>query len=277
MKKSCFLAILAFAAIAAITLATSCSNSHSEKVDPIYGTTPVTNAFYTDANGNENFPLDQYHKLGLEGDTSAQRALVNQYRKVLTANVIRQYPEITDENNIHFILGSGFAKDVKSGDGKTHSGRFQNELIIILNDPSIHDTLFLACGNGMLSPLEFSDRHDFGHAERWRFTIQKGEGLANHLPELQQWASVANDLQIPIMNAKGEIVPISVYQKYLGEYTAYLFEGDVIDVLAGKVYNKAGQEADFDRRLAEAEKSKAEQQKANKTKKPQKGKQGKRR
>lgn len=243
--------LIALVAIVAVALS-SCKH-----VDPIHGTQPITDAFYTDANGNENFPLDRFHELGQAGDTVGQRALVDQYRKQLTSNVVRQYPEITDENNIHFVLGSGFAKDVKSGDGKTYSGRFQNELIIILDDPSIHDTLFLACGNGMLSPLQFSDRHDLGTAERWRFTILPGEGLAHHLPELQAWAEVANDLSIPIKDKDGNVVSQEKYLNYLGRYQSYLFPYDVVDVLAGKVFNQQGQEADFERRLAEAEKAAA--------------------
>lgn len=257
MKKNIIIALVAILLVAFV----SCNN-----VDPIHGTQPVTNAFYTDANGNENFPLDRFHELGQAGDTVGQRALVDQYRKQLTSNVVRQYPRISDERNIHFILGSGFAKDVKSGDGKTHSGRFQNELIIILNDPSVHDTLFVACGNGMLQPLEFSDRHDFGHAERWRFTILPGEGLAHHLPELQAWAEVANDLSIPIKDKDGKVVSQEKYLNYLGRYQSYLFPYDVVDILAGKVFNQQGQEADFERRLAEAEKAAAEKAKATKGK-----------
>lgn len=257
-RRYFFIAVIAILVIAA----TSCKN-----VDPVHGTEKVTNAFYTDAKGNENFPLDHFHELGQAGDTVAQRQLVDHYRKALTANVIRQYPQVTDENNIHFVLGSGFAKDVKSGDGKTYSGKFNNELIIIIDDPAVKDTVFLACGNGMLSPLEFSDQHDFGTAERWRFTILPGEGLAHHLPELEAWAKVAGELSIPIKNASGEIVSQETYLNYLGKYESYLFPYDVIDMLNGKVYNQAGQEADFDRRLAEAEKAKAEQQKAKKGKK----------
>lgn len=249
-------------AIMLIVAFVSCNN-----VDPIHGTQPVTNAFYTDANGNENFPLDRFHELGQAGDTVGQRALVDQYRKQLTTNVVRQYPEITDENNIHFVLGSGFAKDVKSGDGKTHSGRFQNELIIILNDPSIHDTLFLACGNGMLSPLEFSDRHDFGNAEQWRFTIKEGESLATYLPTLTEWGRTAEDLGIPIKDQKnGNVVSSDTYLNNLGKWESVLFEGDVIDLLAGKVYNKAGQEVDFQRRLEESEKANAPKTKSNRPK-----------
>lgn len=252
MKKSIIIALVAILLVAFA----SC-----KRVDPIHETVPMTNAFYTDASGNQNFPLDRFHELGEAGDTVGQRALVDQYRKQLTANVVRQYPQITDENNIHFVLGSGFAKDVKSGDGKTYSGRFKNELIIILNDKSVHDTLFLACGNGMLSPLEFSDRHDFGNAEQWRFTILPGEGLAHHLPELQAWAEVANNLEIPIKDKDGKIVSQETYLNYLGRYESYLFPYDVVDVLAGKVFNRQGQEADFERRLAEAEKENAQKSK----------------
>lgn len=258
MKKNIIIALVAILLVAFV----SCNN-----VDPIHGTQPVTNAFYTDANGNENFPLDRFHELGQAGDTVGQRALVDQYRKQLTSNVVRQYPRISDERNIHFILGSGFAKDVKSGDGKTHSGRFQNELIIILNDPSIHDTLFLACGNGMLSPLEFSDRHDFGNAEQWRFTIKEGESLATYLPTLTEWGRTAEDLGIPIKNQKnGNVVSSDTYLNNLGKWESVLFEGDVIDLLAGKVYNKAGQEVDFQRRLEESEKANAPKTKSNRPK-----------
>jgi len=251
---------IALVAIATIAVMASCKKN----VDPVHGTQAVTNAFYTDAEGNQNFPLDQFHKFGMVGDTSAQRQLVDEYRKILTANVVRQYPQVKNEENIHFILGSGFAKDVESGDGKFYSGKFENELIIILDDPSIHDTLFLACGNGMLQPLEFSERHDFGTAERWQFTILPEEGLAHHLPELEAWAEVANNLSIPIKDKDGNIVSQETYLNYLGKYESCLFPYDVVDVLNGKVYNQAGQDVDFDKRLAEAEKAKAEQQKAKK-------------
>lgn len=249
MKKSVF---FAFVAIIVVALS-SCA-------DPIHNGDPVDVTYAT------GFPLDQFHELGKVGDTMAQLQLVEQYRRQLTANVIQHYPDIQDENNIKFVLGSGYAKNVLTGRGKTHSGKFENELIIILNDPSVQDTLFLACGNGMLSPLEFSDSHDFGSAERWRFTIMPGEGLAHHLPELEAWAKVAGELSIPIKDAFGEIVSQETYLNYLGKYESYLFPYDVIDMLNGKVYNQQGQEADFERRLAEAEKANAEKAKAKKGK-----------
>ncbi len=240
MKKIMF-ALIAIAVIVAVMA--SC-----KKVNPVRDTEPVTNAFYTDANGNENFPLAEFHKLGEAGDTLGQIQLVEKYRKQLTANVVRQYPEIQDEKNIKFVLGSGYAKDVESGDSKLHSGNFDNELIIVINDPQVKRVLFLTCGNGAMAPIDFSDQHDLGTAAQWRFTIQEGEGLAHHLPALQAWAEIANNLSIPIKDKDGKVVSQETYLNYLGSYTTGLRTGDVIDVIAGKVYDKNGNEVNFNRR-----------------------------
>ena len=239
MKKNLFIALVAIATIAAIA---SCT-------DPIHNDDPVDTSY------SIGFPLDQFHELGKAGDTDAQQKLVDQYRRQLTANVVRHYPNIQDEKNIKFILGSGYAKDVKTGSGKTLSGKFSNELVIVIDDPNIRETLFLACGNGMLSPLRFHESIDLGTAKKWRFTIKEGEGLAHHLPELEAWAGVANDLSIPIKDASGKIVSQDTYLNYLGRYETILFPGDVIDLVAGKVYNKAGQEVQFDRRMEETRKA----------------------
>ena len=233
-----------FAILATVMMAlASCGN----KVDPIHGTVPVDTTFWSGTTEDTYFPLDQFHKLGEANDTVGQRTMVDKYRKVLTANVVAHYPNIKDEKNIRFVLGSGYAKDVKSGDGKTYSGEFKNELIVIIDDPEVKETLFLACGNGMLSPLELYTRSDFGTAERWRFTIQKGEGLATYLPRLKEWGKVATELKIPIKDKDGKVVSEEIFFNYLGKYESLLFEGDVIDLLAGKVYYK-GKEVDFDRR-----------------------------
>ncbi len=243
--KRIFFAIMAIASLAVLA---SCSGS---SVDPIHETVPVDSTF------RSYFPLDEFHRLGNINDTVGQRAMVDQYRKILTANVVNHYPNIKDEKNIKFVLGSGFAKDVMSGDGKTYSGQFKNELIIIVDDETVKDTVFLACGNGMLSPLNLSDSHDFGTAEQWRFTIKKGEGLANYIPQLEEWGKVATNLKIPIKNKDGKVVSQKTYLNYLGKYESLLFEGDIIDLLDGKVYNKAGQEVQFDRRQAETRKANA--------------------
>ena len=254
----------------------SCGN----EVDPVHGTVPVDTTFWSGvpAEGQQvsdtRFPLNEFRALGEKNDTAGQKALINKYRKELTVNVVRHYPSIKNEKSIRFVLGSGFAKQVKSGDGHTYSGSFKNELIIIINDENVKDTVFLACGNGMLEPLEFAFQSDFGSAEQWRFTIQSGEGLANYLPQLEQWANVANELKIPIKDAKGKVVGSEVFTKYLGKYESLLFTGDVIDLIDGKVYNKAGQEVDFNRRMSETKKANAKiaKEKAAKAKAKKKAK-----
>lgn len=250
--KNLFYTFMVIMTVAAIT---SCKKS----VDPIHGTKPVDTSYWqgnvTTADGDTiettvdaYFPLEEFKALGEKNDTAGQRTMVNKYRKVLTTNIVAHYPSIKDERNIRFILGSGFAKNVKSGDGKVYSGKFKNELIIILSDPSVKDTIFLACGNGMLSPIEDLVSSDFGNAERWRFIIQNGEGLAHHLPALQEWGEVAENLRIPIKDKDGKIVSKDTYLSYLGRYTTALRTGDIIDLLAGKVYDEKGKEVDFQRR-----------------------------
>lgn len=257
-KFNSVVANLVVVIVVAIAFA-SCGN----EVDPVHGTVPVDTTFWAGvpAEGQQvsdtRFPLDEFRALGEKNDTAGQKALINKYRKELTVNVVRHYPSIKNEKSIRFVLGSGFAKQVKSGDGHTYSGSFKNELIIIINDENVKDTVFLACGNGMLEPLEFAFQSDFGSAEQWRFTIQSGEGLANYLPQLEQWANVANELKIPIKDANGKVVGSEVFTKYLGKYESLLFTGDVIDLIDGKVYNKAGQEVDFNRRMSETKKANA--------------------
>lgn len=249
MKQLNFLVLLVF-----MVWGVSCT-------DPIHNDDPVDTSYST------GFPLDQFHRFGEAGDTAAQRKLVNRYRKQLTTNVVNHYPDIQDEKSIKFVLGSGFAEDVLTGSGKTNSGDFNNELIIIINDSLVSDTVFLACGNGMLSPLKLRTSSDFGTAEKWRFTIQKGEGLATYLPQLRNWGRVANDLRIPIKDENGNIVSQETYLNYLGKYQSSLFEGDVIDLIEGKVYNKSGQEVDFERRQAETKKANIENAKVEAKKK----------
>lgn len=249
MRKTIFIAFVAIATIAAMA---SCNT------DPIHGTAPVTRAFFTDEEGKSNFPLEEFHQYGQEGDTLNQRKLVNKYRKTLTANVVRKYSEysLTPEN-IKFVLGSGFAKNVQSGDGKTYNGKFRNELIIIIDSDTVKDTVFLACGNGMLSPLRLKSQSNFGTAEQWRFTIKKGEGLATYLPDLKEWGKTAEDLGIMILDEQGNQVTSETYMTHLGKWRSLLFEGDVIDLIAGKVYNENGQQVDFARRKAESVKENA--------------------
>lgn len=263
MKNLCI-----FVAIVAIMMTiTSCKKN----IDPIWGTVPVDTAL------TAHFPLERFHQLGIAGDTAAQKALVNQCRKQLSYNIMGKYPCIKDSKNILFVLGSGFADSVLSGDGKKYSGKFDNELIIILTDSCIKDTLFLACGNGMTRPIRFKHRSDLGTAESCRFEIQPGQGLAHHLPKLQAWANIAGEVNIPIKNEKGKVVTSNTYLNYLGEYETLLFPGDIIDMCKNKAFNKFGQEIEFERRLSETRAANAEIAKAMKAKAKTKAKKGKKR
>lgn len=210
---------------------------------PIWDTEPMDITYTT------NFPLDQFHKLGMANDTLGQKKMVDQYRKQLTRNIMSHYPCVTNEKNIRFILGSGYVKKVLSGDGKTYNGQFKNELIIIVNDSCVKDTVFLACGNGMLSPIRWNKYSDWGSVEKCRFIVQEGQSLAYFLPSLEDWGIQAQEIGLPILDKKGKYTSSKVYLNYLGEWwSGYLFPGDIIDLCKGIITDKNGHEIDFTRR-----------------------------
>lgn len=266
MRHSVIIALVAIATVAALA---SC---HRKKVvDPIHDTKPVDTTWWSGTpsvseNGEilpskSRFPLDKFYELGQAGDTASQRKLVDDYRMHLTANVVSHYPKVTSHKNIHFYLATGYAKDVKSGNGKAYSGNFRNELLIVINDPAAKDTVFLACGNGMLSPIDFDSFEyviDFGTAVPWKFTILPGQGLAHHLPSLQAWGEVASTTPIPIKDKKTrEVVSPDKYLNYIGEWESILFAYDTVDVLNNYVHNLKGQEVDFERRMQESREANA--------------------
>lgn len=247
MKRSIFLAVMAI-----VFVAFASCNRHNEEIDPIYGTKPVTNAFYTDADGERNFPIEEYHRLGQKGDTTTQRALVNAYRKQLTRNVVRQYPQISEEKNIHFILGSGFAKDVMSGDGKTYSGKFKNELIIIIDDPAVKDTVFLACGNGMLSPISFDSQTNFGEGDAW-IEVKENDSYAKFFPD--SWGERAKKADVGIRDERGKMVTPETYRTNGGNYYSMLRPGDKINIITGVVVDENWKRVDFRSRQYDTERA----------------------
>lgn len=243
MKKQ----FLSFALVISIlTFFASCKQK-----SPIWDRTPSDTTFST------GFPLTEFHKLGEANDTVAQKAIVNKYRRQLTKNIMSHYPCVRDEENVRLVFGSGKVKDLLSGDGKTYSGKFKNELIVIVNDSCVRDTVFLACGNGMLSPINFKSYSDWGSVEKCKFEIEKGQSLAYYLPKIESWGIKANELGIPIADADGKVVNHKVYMNQLGKWwSSYLFPGDIIDLCDGTVKNKAGQVVDFERRILETKKLK---------------------
>ena len=92
------------AILATVMALASCNKG---KINPIHDTKPVDTSFWrgnvTNTNGDTiettvdaYFPLEEFRKLGEANDTAGQRAMVNKYRKVLTANVVAHYPQIKD-------------------------------------------------------------------------------------------------------------------------------------------------------------------------------------
>jgi hypothetical protein len=220
----------------------SCSTS----TDPIWGVAKVDSTFAF------NFPLQQFHELGMKGDTVGQKRLYLENKAQLDRNVLKHYPCVKDVKSISYALGSGMAERVRSGDGKLYSGKFKNELIIMVNDSCKKDTVFLACGNGMLTPLKLSSSMNWGNPVQCRFEIKPGQGLAHYKPQLEEWAKTSGQLEIPIKNEEGKIVKQTTYLNYLGEYESVLFPGDILDLCQNKVFNKKGEEVDFARRLKES-------------------------
>jgi hypothetical protein len=162
-----------------------------------------------------------------------------------------------DVTNLVFAFGSGKAKGVIDANGERHDGVYENELVAkiwtkpvtSLGDPII---VFVRCLNGVISIEGLHEISGFIHC---RFEILPGEGLAHHLPALQEWAKVAGEFPIPIRDKTGKVVSQETYLKYLGRYESVLFPGDVIDMCQNKVFNRAGQEVDFPRRLEESKKA----------------------
>lgn len=267
--------IATFVAILFAAFFTSCNQSEQPieeetVVDPIYGTTPVDTTWWSGTNESENtyFPLEEFKALGRENDTLGQRAMVDQYRKVLTTNVVAHYPEISDEKNINFVLGSGYARNVKSGDGRLYSGEFRNELIIVIDDPQVKDTVFLACGNGMLSPLDFISQSYFGQGDPW-IEVKENDSYAKFFPDT--WGELAKDADVGIRDSKGEKVTPRVYLQRRGKYISMLRAGDKVNLITGEVRDENLRKVDFDSRQHDTKVANAEKAKAKKSaKKPAK-------
>ena len=245
--KKIFITIMVIATIVAMA---SCKKI----INPVQDVEPVDTTFWSGNSIATRFPIEQFISLGESNDTACQRTMVDVYRAQLTANVVTHYPKIQDEESIKFILCSGYAKDVQSGDGKTYSGDFKNELVIIIDDPSVKDTIFLTGGN-TLSKLTLSDQHDLGIAKRWKFVLQEGYDLRSYLLELKDWHGIRAhyDPEVPYTDGKGNVVSQEGFIIYLLENEFWLYEGDVIDIFSGVAYNRSHYEIDFAKRQAKSQ------------------------
>lgn len=262
--KQISLKVIFMVMIAMLCICTSCKN------DPVMDRERVTNYLWTGSDyepiqrDSTIFPLNEWYSLTKDNRLDEADALVMDWRQVLTRNVSHYlYPERPDSISFSRVKGKVFG--VESGDDNTHDGKVDWQILVnIYTQGQVHRK-FLICGNGFTGS-RFSEDELITNSLPLRFTIKEGEGLANHIPDLQAWGNVANEIGIPIKRADGRIVNQDIYLNYLGKYTSYVFPGDVVDLSLCKIFNKAGQEVDFERRLQEAEKLAKEKAKA-KTKK----------
>ena len=103
----------------------------------------------------------------------------------------------------------------------------------------------------MLCPLELTHSSDLGSGSQFRFVVQPGQSLAYFMPKLTAWGVQADELGLPIADAKGRIVSKEKYMTYFGKWWSdHLFAGDVID-LYNKTITHNGKKVDFKLRQAE--------------------------
>lgn len=220
-----------------LTALTSCT----KKVDPIHGTEPLTEAY------SNRISMERFNSLRQKDDVNGMFEFIEKYRKQLTANIVTQHPEITDHNLINLILGSGYAEAIEAGDGKTYSGEFNNEILIITKDSVRADTTFLFGGKKPKSELKFKKKVNFGHGEPFRFVIKEKENIDSLIVSLKDWNYITN-IKIPREDGKGNIIEQQTFPKYLMDFKPFAKEGDIIDIINGKIFDKDGQEISIEKR-----------------------------
>lgn len=161
-------------------------------------------------------------------------------------------------DSIYFkFFGPGKARGVEDATGAMNNGTHGEELVAFVltkkktkfGNPM---KIFVRCLNGV---LEIEGEESFVGGVSSSFTILPGEGLANHLPQLNVWGNTANEIGVPIKNSENKIVSKKIYANYLGYYESVLFPYDKINMDTKTAYNKMGQEIDFESRLAETKKA----------------------
>lgn len=256
LKKSTFIVVVIAAVVLGIT---SCHRN------PVQDYPHLTDSFWdggyaeaVEAGNTERaqslkntvFPLNSWYNLTSEGRMTEADSLLNVWKAQLTRNVIHYYGGQVD--SVTFSRVKGKAYGVESGSGKTHDGKVGWEILVKIFENGTPTPRFLVCGNGLTSS-EF-DEVSMGHSLQTRFVVPAGGSVAGLIPD--SWESVVEDLKIPCTNESGEIVKVSLNELRKGVVKSqWLFEGDVIDLGMGTVYNKAGQIADFDRRIQETQKA----------------------
>ena len=152
----------------------------------------------------------------------------------MTRNLVQNKENLTDHRQIHFLIGSGFANGVESGDGRLLSGEFSGQLIAVIKDSLIQDTIFIDGGRKAES-INVTQKVDLGEASPFRFTIDKNTKIDSIIIMTKEWNHIVTN-------------PITIndetksFSAYLQNYKTFLKDGDVIDIIRGKIFDKDGKE-----------------------------------
>lgn len=211
--------------VATIIAITSCNE---QKIDPIRDGKSINDAY------SSGFPIDRFTELGQKSDYKGQFLLFDRYRRFLTRNLVQNKENLTDHQQIHFLIGSGFANGVESGDGRLLSGEFSGQLIAVIKDSLIQDTIFIDGGRRAES-INVTQKVDLGEASPFRFTIDKNTKIDSIIIMTKEWNNIVTN-------------PITIndetksFSAYLQNYKTFLKDGDVIDIIRGKIFDKDGKE-----------------------------------
>ena len=214
--------------------------SCTKKVDPIHSIQPLNEAY------SQRISMELYNSTRLKDDIKSQFNFIDRNRKKLTANIITQHPDITNHEQISLLLGSGQSDAIEAGDGKVYPVVFTNELLIIISDSMKSDTVFFG-GQKPKSQIKFTKKADFGHGAPFRFTINNIEKVDSLISDLRSWGYTVNP-KISIKDENDNVIEEQTFQKYLVTFKPFFKEGDVIDIIRGKIFDKDGQETTIEKR-----------------------------
>lgn len=241
MKKN----MMAIAGLIAIGTTISCHNNLPNVVDDFE---PVSHEM------RQGFDLDAFKA----ADSLTKIRMINDNKLLLFNNINRFNGGDLSLDEVEFTFGSGVARKVEHASGIVNKGRFENELIVLIHNKSHKGAWILACSNGMLGKWNFDNGSGVSYGTANIITIYPGQSLATYWPELEEWVEQAKDLPIAIRGAKGDLVSYDTYKNTLRSYKSLFYPYDQINLVTGKVTNKAGQEVDFVRRQSETKKANKE-------------------
>ena len=186
---------------------------------------------------SKGLQISKLNELKGKNDVKGTILFIERNKNRITKNVVDIYPDIKDEKNISFLLASGYANDLKSGDGSTLSGKFKNEILIVINK----DTTFLS-GGYKTSRLEITAKSELGNGGQFNIPVMDVDDPQSIKNKCKEWEFFTKSKTIEVKNKKGEVVEKEPFSKYLRKVSTLLGEGDTIKIFQTKIVDKSGRE-----------------------------------